>query len=110
MTLQQNTEANRRNALAEIRWYAWRIVHHYRLNGGVPYTPETAIRFCDTKQAAEKDERILALVAMYRLLDAIKTENEPPESLKETISLTRRAWVVCHDFDETLRGDKLPGQ
>ncbi len=108
MTLQQNAAARRRNALADLRWYAWRIVAHYRLNSGVPFTKETAIQFCDSKQAAEKDERILSLVAMYRLLDASKTEWANSESLNQTISLTRRAWVVCHDFDETLRGDKLP--
>lgn len=109
MTLQQNAESRRRNALADLRWYAWRIVEHYRLNGGVPFTRETAVHFCDSTKAAEKDERILSLVAMYRLLEASKTGNENPESLKQTISLTRRAWVVCHEFDETLRGDKLPG-
>lgn len=109
MTFQQNTEARRLNALAEIRWYAWRIVYHYRLNAGVLFTRESAIRFCDTEQAAKKDERILALVAMYRLLEAIKTENETPAGLRETILLTRRAWVVCHEFDGLLRGDKLPG-
>lgn len=108
MTLQQNTEARRRNALSEIRWYAWRIVAHYRLNSGVPFTKESAIGFCDSKQAAEKDERILSLVAYYRILEASKTELADKKSLNETISLTRRAWVVCHEFDETLRGDKLP--
>lgn len=109
MTVEQNAEARRRNALADLIWYAWRIVRHYRLNLGLPFTRETAIVFCDTKQAAEKYERILALVAMYRLLEATKTGNENPESLKQTILLTRRAWVVCHEFDETLRVDKLPG-
>lgn len=104
MTAQQNTESRRRNAMADLRWYALRIARHYRLNQGIPFTQETAIAFCDTKQAAEKDERILSLVAMYRLLDASKTEGQNPESLKRTILLTIRAWVVCHEFDETLRG------
>ena len=108
MTLQQNAAARRRNALADLRWYAWRIVAHYRLNQGVPFTKETAIDFCNTKKATEKDERILSLVAMYRLLEARKTDGEGPESLNQTIKLTRRAWIVCHDFDETLRGDNLP--
>ncbi len=110
MTIQQNAEARRRNALADLRWYAWRIAWHYQLSNGVPFTKETAIDFCDTQQAAEKNERILLLVAIYRLLEASKTEGEKPESLNQTIKLTRRAWVVCHDFDDTLRGDKLPGQ
>lgn len=108
MTLQQNTEARRRNALADLRWYAWRIVAHYRLNSGVPFTKESAIGFCDSIQAAEKDERILPLVGLYRLLEASKTAGENSESLNETIKLTRRAWIVCHDFDDLLRGDILP--
>lgn len=110
MTIRQNIEARQKNARSDLTWYAWRLVHFYRLNGGLPIgRDETAVRLCGTPEAARKDQRLPVLAEHFRELGK-RINYKNPKAVQTTLELTLHVWLFCHDFDEILQGVKLPKQ